>query len=42
MFCVQIVRSTVLEYDKDGDGKLDFHEFRNLVTLADLDASVLP
>ena len=26
MFCVQIVRSTVLEYDKDGDGKLSPEE----------------
>jgi EF hand len=39
---VQVVHSTMLEYDKDGDGQLDFAEFQNLVSQADLDATVLP
>ena len=30
------------EYDRDGDGKLDFEEFQNVVSQADLDANVLP
>jgi hypothetical protein len=39
---MQIVASTFVEYDKDGDGKLDFFEFQKLVTQGDLDSTVLP
>lgn len=39
---MQIVHSTVQEFDRDGDGKLDFEEFKNVLSQADLDANVLP
>ena len=32
----------MLEYDRDGDGKLDYAEFQNLMSQSDLDAMVLP
>ena len=39
---LQVVHSTMQEYDQDGDGKLDFEEFQNVMSQADLDANVLP
>lgn len=39
---LQIARSTVQEYDQDGDGKLSFAEFQRLASQADFDATVLP
>lgn len=38
----QVVRSTILEYDRDGDGRLDLQEFSQLISQADLDACILP
>jgi Ca2+-binding EF-hand superfamily protein len=39
---LQVVRSTILEYDKDGDGQLNLKEFSQLVSQDDMDACILP
>lgn len=41
-FCVQIVRSTIIEHDKDKDGYLNYEEFKALLSQPDLTSNVLP
>lgn len=40
--CVQIVRSTIIEHDKDKDGYLNYDEFKALLSREDLNSNVLP
>ena len=40
--CVQIVRSTIIEHDKDKDGYLNYQEFKALLSREDLNSNVLP
>lgn len=40
--CLQIVTNTLHEYDKDGDGKLNFAEFKALLSEQDIAGTILP
>lgn len=40
--CWQVVRSTIREHDQDCDGRLNYDEFKSLISQDDVNMNILP